>query len=162
MDDTSKWLNQTKSDARIFSEAYNYRLSGLSWLNMIFLVLPADLSTAAAIFGTLPPGTGFTVMAIPGHAAMAGAAAILLAIHKAVKCDEYQAECIRLCQCYQSLSISADSALCGPEVKRESHQERLTEEWKALAAGAQALLPARYIKKAEAIVGSKLYELPAS
>lgn len=162
MSDSSEWFDQTKSQATILSEAYRLRLSGLWWLNLVFVVMPAVLSTSAAIFAALPPGKGFVVFSLPAASALAGAAVVLMAVHKSLKCDEYQAECLRLSQAYQSIAISVNSALNGPEELRYSHQERLTNKLEMLVEGARAQLPTKNIRQAEEITGEKLYVLPVA
>lgn len=148
MSEASQWLGQTKSHATVLSEAYRLRLSGLGQLNLIFMVLPAVFSTAAAVFAALPR---FTIFSLPAGSALAGAAAILLAVHKALKCDEYQAECLRLSQAYQSIAICAESALLGPEEERGLQMKRLTDKLEALTESVKAQLPTRCIRAAEKI-----------
>jgi hypothetical protein len=87
---------------------------------------------------------------------MAGAAAVLAAIHRALKCDEYQGECLRLNQAYQSIAIEADSAILSSEAQLKSLQE-LIKRFALLAESAKAPLPNTYITKAEKRVGYKLY-----
>ena len=84
----------------------------------------------------------------------------LTAIHRALKCDEYQAECLRLSQAYQSIAIRADSALSSPEKEPGSLQE-LTKNFAVLAESAKAPLPGCYIHEAERQTGYKLYGQPA-
>src|SRR4051812_5395250 len=144
MNDTSQWLGQTKSQATVLSEAYRLRLSGLGQVNLIFMVLPAALSTAAAGFSALPR---VSIFSPPAGSALAGTAAILLAIHKALKCDEYQAECLRLSQAYQSIAIAAESALLGPEGERDLHKKRLTDKLEVLTESVKAQLPSRCIRE---------------
>ena len=68
--------------------------------------LPA---TAAAIFAAGPEPLSKEV-ATPLAVILAGLAAVLSAIHKALKCDEYQAECARLGPAYKAIAILSDSA----------------------------------------------------
>src|SRR2546423_1688626 len=130
MSQSSKWFEQTQSQASVLSEAYRLRLSALSHVNLFFVALPAVLSTSAAIFGALPL---HLILWLPVTSVLAGFAAVLIAVHKALKCDEYQAECLRLSQAYQSIAMSANSALLGPEELRDSHQARLTSKLEMLA-----------------------------
>lgn len=154
MSETTQWLGQTKSHATMLSEAYRLRLSSREQFNLIFLVLPAVLSPAAAVFAALPR---FTIFPLPAVSALAVAAAILLAVHKALKCDEYQAKCLGLSQAYQSIAICAESALLGPERERDLHKKRLTDKLEVLTESVKAQLPTRCIGEAEQISGRTLY-----
>ncbi|MBM3235985.1 hypothetical protein FJZ31_06760 [Candidatus Poribacteria bacterium] len=78
-----------------------------------------------------------------------------MAIHKALKCEEYQAECLRLSQAYHGIAIEAEAALSTPEVHK-SLQE-LTKKLATLAESAKAPLPNTYIAKAEKRTGYTLY-----
>ena len=160
MSDRSDWLEQIKPSATILSEAYRLRLKGLWWLNQIFVVLPAVLTTTAAIVAAIP--TLPHVYELPLASIFAGGSAVLMSIHKALKCDEYQAECLRLSQAYQAIALAADIVLLGPEGKRDSHQERLTNKLEVLAESAKAMLPTRHIRRAESISGVKLYNRSAA
>jgi hypothetical protein len=83
-------LEEMKSQATILSEAYRLRLVGrLWWANLFLAVLPAASATAAAIAALKNTYPYLT-------AGLAGGAAVLTAIHRALKCEEYQAECLRL------------------------------------------------------------------
>jgi hypothetical protein len=125
-DDAKAWLEQTRARATVLAEAHRLRLTGrLWWANLTFVVFPAVLSTGAAIFAARPD---FTIKSIPPASVMAGVAAVLLAIHKALKCDEYQEECLRLSQRYDAVATSADSALFGPEAEHEQVRKDLTTE----------------------------------
>jgi len=151
MADPREWLEQIASGATILAVAYRLRLDGFWWLNLLFLVLPAVLSTAAAIVGALEPSPFPKILELPVASALAGAAAILLAIHKALKCDEFQAECLRLEQIYRSIGIAADSALAGPAHDHDSQRRRLTEKLELLSESAKAQPPTRLIRRAEAM-----------
>jgi len=120
------------------------------------VVLPAILSTAAAIFAALPARTSFAIFYLSPASAFAGTAAVLMAVHKALKCDEYQAECLRLSQAYGSIAISAESALLGPDGEHDALQKRLTDKLEALAESTKAQLPTRSIRQAEKMTGAKL------
>ena len=152
MSRTDEWLEATRADARITSEAYRLELSRLWWANLMFVVFPAVLSTAAAIVAALPEAKAkdFVVFSIsvPPASAFAGIAAILIAVHKALKCDEYQAECLRLAQFHQSVAISADAALSRPDDERSSHQARIANELEELTKSAKARLPTSILRKA--------------
>ena len=139
MNDSKTWLKQTSARAKALSHAHKHQLRRLWWVNLILVVSPAVLSTAAAVFGALPEDRQpFTVVGLPAAAAFAGAAAILLAVHKALKCDDYQAECLRLSQEYQSKAIDADSANSRPVTELDGHQKRLTTELVELTKNAKA------------------------
>src|ERR1035437_191570 len=93
----SKSLEEVRRRATVRSEAYRLRLLGpLQWANLVFMVLPATLATAAAVFAAGPNNTL--------GAWLAGASAVLTVVHKTLKCDEYQAECLRLHQRYRSIA----------------------------------------------------------
>ena len=162
MDDIKEWLRQTEARATLVSEAYRLELSRLWWANLMFVVVPAVLSTAAAVVAALPESKtkDFAIfsLAIPPAAAFAGVAAILVTIHKALKCDEYQAECQRLAQLHQSIAISASSALSRPEDERASHQERIARRLEDVTESAKARLSTAIIRKAEKRSGTKFYE----
>ena len=143
MNEINKWLEGTKLRAIALSEAYQLQLSKLWWANLMFVVLPATFSTAAAIFAALPPEKD----SLPVASILAGGAAVLMAIHKALKCDEYQAECLRLSQAYQSLAITAESALLGPEEERALHQKRLTNELEDLSKNAKAQVSTNFMSQ---------------
>lgn len=158
MSDSSEWLVRTKSHATILSEAYRLLLEQLWWANLIFVVLPAVFSTSAAIFAALPSPKGNGEGIIPPAAAwLAGGAAVLMAVHRALKCEEFQAESLRLSQAYQSIAISADSALSRPKEERGSLED-LTKAFALLTESAKAPLPTSYIRKAEKLTGLKLYD----
>lgn len=72
-------------------------------------------------------------------------AVVLIAVHKALKCDEYQAECLRLSQAYQSIAIAADSACSGPDGERDSQQKILTSELVDLTKNAKAQVPTNFM-----------------
>ena len=166
MDDIKEWLRQTEARATLVSEAYRLELSRLWWANLMFVVVPAVLSTAAAVVAALPESKtkDFAIfsLAIPPAAAFAGVAAILVTIHKALKCDEYQAECQRLAQLHQSIAISASSALSRPEDERASHQERIARRLEDVTESAKARLSTAIIRKAEKRSGTKFYEQVAA
>jgi hypothetical protein len=146
-------LEQMKAHATILSEAYRLRLVGrLWWANLMLVVLPAACATAAAITA---------VKARPYVAAwLAGGAAVLTAMHKALKCEEYQAECLRLGQAYQSIAIKVDSAISTAAAagSKADPLADLTTEMAGLANSAKAALPDRYIREAEKRTGYTLYE----
>ena len=159
MDETSEWLKRIKGHATLLYEAYRLELGRLWWANLMFVVVPAVLSTAAAIVAALKPPAGFSLgggIDLPLASAFAGAAAVLIAVHKALKCDEYQAECVRLGQAYESIAIAAGSALARPNAtERDTEQKRISEKMEVLAESAKARIPTRIIRKAQKRVGKK-------
>lgn len=159
-DDAKAWLEQTRARATVLAEAHRLRLTGrLWWANLMFVVFPAVLATGAAIFAARPD---FTIQSIPPASVMAGIAAVLMAIHKALKCDEYQEECLRLSQRYESIATSADSALFGPEDEHEHVRKELTKELAELARHAKAQLPmsTEHIQDAERTLRTTLDARP--
>jgi len=143
-------LEQIQSQAVVLSEAYRLRLTGLLWwANLAFVVLPAVLAATAAVLAAHSDAT--RLMA----AGFAGGAVVLSAVHKSLKCDEYQAECLRLSPAFKSIAIKAGSAVSN-DVDTESALSTLTKEYAELAGSAKALLPDRYVLKAERLTGSTL------
>jgi hypothetical protein len=161
MNNINEWLEHTKAYATLVAEGYRLELSRLWWANLMFVVIPAVLSTAAAIVAALPEtkAQDFVIFSlrVPPASAFAGGAAILMAIHKSLKCDEYQAECVRIGQSHKSIAISAESALSRPEGERAVHQAHIAKRLEELTEGAKARLATSIIRKAEKITGTKLY-----
>ena len=56
MDEMNNWLKDTRARCMQLSEAYRLELSRLWWANLMFVVLPAVCSTAAAIVATIEVG----------------------------------------------------------------------------------------------------------
>jgi hypothetical protein len=166
MTDINDWLEETKARSELISEGYRLELSKLWWANLMFVVIPAVLSTAAAIFAALPQdkagNLAIGTLVLPLASVFAGVAAILMAVHKALKCDEYQAECLRLAQLHQSIAISAGSALSRPEGERTAHQERIAEKLEEATEGAKARLPTGIMRKAERMSGVKFHAQSAA
>ena len=136
----------------MLSEAYRLSLARLWWANLAFVVIPAVLSTSAAIFAAVPKETLERFIGewlLPPTSIMAGLAAVLIAVHKALKCDEYQAECLRLTQLFRAIADSAGSALSRPEVERASLQQEIAKELKQLTKSVKARLATSMISKAE-------------
>ena len=155
-----EFAQRIRAQATVLSEAYRLRLLGrLWWANLSLVVLPAALATAAAIFAARQDGNS-AIMTSYMAAWLAGGAAVLTAIHKALKCEEYQTECLRLSQAYQSIAIEADATLSGLDGQPQSLQE-LGKKFAVLAESAKAPLPDRYIAKAEQRTGYKLYGMRA-
>jgi hypothetical protein len=161
MNNINEWLQHTKAYGTLVAEGYRLELSRLWWANLMFVVIPAVLSTAAAIVAALPEtkARDFVIfsLSVPPASAFAGCAAILMAVHKSLKCEEYQAECVRLGQNHKSIAISAEFALSRPESERAAHQEQIARRLEALTESAKARLPTRIIRNAEQITGEKLY-----
>jgi len=88
MDVTSKWLERAESRAILLSEAYKMELRRLWWANLMFVAVPAVLSTAAAIVAavTLPSGLSIFFVDVPFASVFAGLTAVLISVHKALKC----------------------------------------------------------------------------
>jgi hypothetical protein len=152
---TKAWLQRTILEAKVLAEAYRLRLVGiLWWANLGLIGVPAAFGTAAAAFAVAANGAadgkGWAALVA---ACLAGIAAFLTAFHKAFKCDEYQAECLRLSQAYRSIAIQADSILSNGSSDLEDFASKLT----ALTESGKAPLPSSYIRKAEELTGYKLY-----
>jgi len=134
-------LAQIEREATVLAEAYRLRLVGrLWWANLMLVVSPAAFATAAAIFAAKPEFMN-PLVASPLAASLAGAAAVLSAIHKALRCEEYQAECVRLGTAYQRIAILASDP--------DQSLKDITEEFAKVAETAKAPLPNKYIAKAE-------------
>jgi hypothetical protein len=125
------------------------------WLAQQIKEQAAAFATAAAIFAASSDVNAAITMPLVA-AGLAGTAAVLTAAHKALKCDEYQAECLRLSQAYHGIAIEADSALSSLEKEPPSLQE-LTRKFADLTASAKAPLPDKYIALAEGRTNYKLY-----
>lgn len=164
MNDIEKWLEGTRSRCALFSEAYRLQLGRLWWANLLFVVVPAVCSTAAAIFAAIPDEKlrlTFGAWLLPPASILAGLAAILVAVHKALKCDEYQAECLRLAQRYQAIAEAAAFALSLPGEERVSLEKSIAEEMKALTDSVKARLPSCVLSKANMrFENSKLFWIP--
>jgi hypothetical protein len=146
----SETLEGVRRRSRVRSEAYRLRLvGGLWWANIIFMVLPATLATAAAVCAA---GDNKNL-----GAWLAGAAAVLTFVHKTLKCDEYQAECLRLNQRYQSIATLADSVLEneGQSDPDLPSPQKLIAKFAELEESAAALLPESYIRAAEKSLGEQ-------
>jgi hypothetical protein len=162
MENIDQWLTSTRAKATLISEGYRLALSRLWWANLMFVVVPAVLSTAAAVVAALPenkaPDLQLGFLSMPPASAFAGLAAVLLAIHKALKCDEHQTECQRLGQLHQAIAIQAGSALSRPEGERAAHQERIASRLEEITENAKARLSTGIIQKAEERCGVKLID----
>ena len=125
---------------------------------MLLVVLPAVCATAAAIFaaGGVGMDSNWSKFLAAG---LAGLAAVLTAIHKSLKCEEYQAECLRLGPAYEGIAARADSAQASSKQDdpRFDELKELTERFATLKESAKAPLPDTYISKAEIRTGYELY-----
>jgi hypothetical protein len=140
----SKSLEEVRRRATVRSEAYRLRLLGpLQWANLVFMVLPATLATAAAVVAA----SSKTIVG----AWLAGASAVLTVVHKTLKCDEYQAECLRLHQRYRSIATLAESSLEneGKSDPDLPSPQKLIAQFAKLEESAAAVLPDSYIRDAE-------------
>jgi hypothetical protein len=145
-DNTITWLMDTKFETGLLAEAYRLRLVGrLWWANLMLVVIPAACATAAAAFAAHAQGATDGVWAFAA-AILAGSAAVLTAVHKALRCEEYQTECLRLSRTYENLRVRADAHLCGAQPEDKIYE--LAESYAAATTGANALLPNAYIRKA--------------
>jgi hypothetical protein len=129
----------------------------------MFVVLPAVFSTMAAIFAAVPAEKAAAVIGnwlLPPASVLAGLSAVLIAIHKALKCDEYQSECLRLSQSYRRIAESAGLALSRPEDERAKHQKDISEKLEDLTENAQAQLPTSIIDKVKRQFGIDIRLLP--
>ena len=148
MEPTNDWLKATQSRCVRFAEAYRIQLDRLWWANLCFVVFPAVFSTAAAVFAAIPEEKlSLNAWFLPPASILAGVAAILVAVHKALKCEEYQTECHRLSQRYQALSEAALAALSRPE--EADAPLRIAQEMESLTKSARARLPTGVLKRAE-------------
>ena len=157
-------LKKIEQQARVLSDAYRLRLLGrLWWANLAFVVTPAVFATAAAIFAAGGAGIRAEVSNALA-AALAGLAAVLVAVHKSLKCEEYQAECLRLGPAYDAIAARAESAQAVPEEDNPTHDELkdLTEKFATLKESAKAPLPNKYISEAETFTGYNLYRPPTT
>ena len=162
--DVRKQLKEIEQEARVLSEAYRIRLVGLLWwANLGFVVTPAVFATAAAIFAA--GGAGIRADVSNALAAvLAGLAAVLSAIHKSLKCEEYQAECLRLGPAYDGIATRAKSSQAVPEGNNPTHDELkdLTEKFATLKESAKAPLPNKYISKAKLLTTTQPVPKPTT
>src|SRR5262245_33361415 len=151
-------LKRAQARAEALSGAYQRELDELWFVNLLFVALPAVGSAAAAIVAALPNSQSVTVLWLPLASALAGGSAVLISIHKALKCDEYQAECLRLSQAYGSLSLRSDFAQDKPEPRREMEHAAITRRLEILSRDAKAKLPKRHRRWAEKRYGEAMAE----
>lgn len=100
----SELAKERAISAKTESEAYRVRLSEMQFYNWFTVVLPALLSLFAGtnVFAEIA-FFGIDWKLLSGGAALLSS--LLLAIHKARKCDEYQANCQVLIQAFSSLAL---------------------------------------------------------
>jgi hypothetical protein len=145
MPQTDNTLQEIESRAGLLSEAYRDRLSSLWWANLVFVVLPATLTAVTAVLAAAnPPQRAFGMPIASVFALVAG---VLIAFHKGLRCDEHQAECLRLCQAYASIAIAAGSALSASVEKRAAEQDRLSVKMALVIESAKARLPLALFEK---------------
>jgi hypothetical protein len=144
-----EWLAVAEQEATVQSMAYAERLTSLSWLNLATVLLPALLSTAAAVVGAMSqPPIVTRLAALPLATILSAAAAVFITFHKSLKCDEYQTECRRLSQEYKAFSLSAGAALALPLEKLLDAHDRLSTQFAVVTKGANASVPYRYVERA--------------
>jgi hypothetical protein len=150
MNDQKEALSKTMTETLVLSEAYRLRLVGrLWWANLMLVVLPAVFTAAAAIFAAgLDQQLKVSQYGIAAW--LAGAAAVLMAVHKSLKCEEYQLECLRLSQGYKSIAMSLGAMLSSPE--NHDNLQELQKKLEQLTESAKAPLPNIYLTKAEGLV----------
>lgn len=142
--DPCAWFEETKYRAIELSESYRRQLDKLWWANLAFVVSPAVFSALAAILAAGDNQQIFIFTSLPLSSVLAASSAILTTVHKTLKCEDYQAECLRLSQAYQSIAIIADSAGLGPAEEHASKQKILTDELEKLAKGAKAQVSSNF------------------
>jgi len=142
--------------AYVLGKAYQLRRESLWWSNLATLVLPAVLSTIVAIISALSDKMEVNILGLPLAAVLAGTAAILIAVHKILKCEEYQAECLRLAGVFQSIAADAEFAV---QSSRNSNQElsRLSEKLTREIEQATATVPDKYIARAKDVAAADGY-----
>lgn len=94
------------SECDLERQVYDSWLARLKRVNLITVIVPVTLSTiaGAAILGDL---LGSSTTTVAGIAALLGG--ILTAVHKGLRCDEHQAECLRLASGYFGLKTRYES-----------------------------------------------------
>jgi hypothetical protein len=140
-DKAQAWLEGARDDALLHAEAYRSRLESLRWANLLFMTLPSVLATTAAI---LAANDGWKIAGVSLAAVLAGAATVLMAVHKACKCDDYQADCLALHNGYASLAIATAFLIARPEKATCEALMDLSQRWQALVQGGRALLLTRH------------------
>ena len=132
----------------VLGKAFQLRRDSLWWTNLVTLVLPAILTTLVAILSAIPNADLTPVFGVPITSVMAGAAAILIAVHKAMKCEEYQAECLRLSRVFSSIALEAELALRSSRAL-PGELNRLSDKLTSTLESMTATVPDRLVRKAE-------------
>ena len=160
--DTREWLMFVREQVTVLGEAYRLRLVGkLWWANLFFVVFPAMSGTAAAALAAASTGDGGNKALTVIAAWLAGGAAVLSAVHRSLKCEDYQTECLRLSQGFQSIRVQTEARLAEPNPDPKAISE-LAAEYARLVASAQATLPNIYIYKATDQTGYRRFpDIPA-
>ncbi len=155
MSDTDRWLERATARALALCSAYRRQLDGLWWLNLMFVVTPAVGTAAAAVVAALPdaPPVFLGSFSIPLASVLAGGSAVLMAVHKSLGCEEYQEECLRISQAYESLAVRLESARSAPEDVREAQRVLLTNKLAVLSKNVKAKLPRQHRAWAETRYG---------
>jgi hypothetical protein len=138
----SKWLNKNAIESRVTSRAFDDRLGFFWGLNLITVLLPAVFASAAALVPLLPEASR-TFLELPLAPALSISAALLVTLHKALKCDDFQAECRRLSQAHLAFAVAADAAVHLPETRIVQEYERLSVQLCALVAEPRRLTSGR-------------------
>jgi hypothetical protein len=87
---------------------------------------------------------------------LAGIAAILVAVHTALKCEDYQAECLRLVGVYRSIAVDAEIALRSSRDHKEE-LARLSEKLTSVIETASATVPEKYTIRAKKLAADEGY-----
>ncbi|BDM83086.1 hypothetical protein [Acaryochloris marina] len=101
------FFKELSREAKYNSRIYQKRQNRLIAPNLITVLLPALLSTIVAIISGIEAYSKVDIAGIPVASLLSGLSAILITIHRTLKCDEYQAECLRLANLYDSISTEA-------------------------------------------------------
>lgn len=143
----TKWLNKQAIESRVTARAFDDRLGFFWYLNLVTALLPAVLAGAATLVPLLPEASP-TLFDLPLAPLLSGTAVLLIAVHKALKCDDFQTECRRLGQGHLALAVAADAAVHLPENRIAHEFERLSVQLSELIKGAKASVPRSYIERA--------------
>jgi hypothetical protein len=141
-------LSELSLQAYELGKAWQLRRESFWWTNLATLVLPALLTTLVAIMSALPAFSEKRIAGLPLTSVLAGTAAILVSVHMALKCEEYQAECLRLTGAYRGIAIDAEFALRSSRDHKEE-LTRLSEKLASVTETASATIPDRYKKQAK-------------
>lgn len=125
-------------ECEVERRAYGLWLTRLKRTNLLAVLLPVALSTlaGAAILGDLL-GTSTTTVA--GIAALLGG--LLTAVHKGLKCEAHQAECLRLQSAYSGLTTRYQSLLVAGRDGRPEHLAQVDQQLARLRESVQATVP---------------------